>query len=59
VDVKQSVGRILRSAGGEPLVLDVLDEDRPILKRQFQKQKVFYEKSLQDGGLQATVLTMH
>lgn len=59
VDVKQSVGRILRSAGGEPLVLDVLDENRPILKRQFQKRKVFYEKSLQDGGLQARVLTMH
>lgn len=59
VDVKQSVGRILRSAGGNPLVLDVLDEDRPILKRQFQKRKVFYEKSLQDGGLQARVMMMH
>jgi superfamily II DNA or RNA helicase len=55
VDVKQSVGRILRSTGGEPLVLDVLDEDRPILKRQFLKRKGFYEKSLQDGGLQAIV----
>ena len=55
VDVKQSVGHILRSAGGEPLVLDVLDKDRPILKRQFQKRKAFYTKSLQDGGLQATI----
>ena len=56
VEVKQSVGRILRSPGGDPLVLDVIDEDRPIMKRQFKKRKVFYTKSLQEGGLQAIVI---
>lgn len=56
VEVKQAVGRILRSSEGDPLVLDVIDEDRPIMKRQFSKRKVFYTKPLQEGGLQAIVI---
>jgi superfamily II DNA or RNA helicase len=56
VDVKQSVGRILRSSGGDPLVLDVIDEDRAIMTRQFKKREQFYTKPLEDGGLQAIVI---
>lgn len=56
VDVKQSVGRILRSPGGQPLVVDIVDEDFPILRRQFQKRKRFYTLPLEDGGLNASVI---
>lgn len=56
VEVKQSVGRILRSPGGKPLVVDVVDEDMPILRRQFAKRKRFYTCALTDGGLDALLI---
>lgn len=56
IDVKQSVGRILRSPHGKPVVVDIVDEDRPMLKRQFNKRKQFYTKSLAEGGLNATLI---
>lgn len=55
IDVKQSVGRILRSSDGKPIVVDIVDDDRPMVKRQFQKRKQFYTKPLADGGLNATL----
>jgi superfamily II DNA or RNA helicase len=55
IDVKQSVGRILRSSDGKPVVVDIVDEDRPMIKRQFSKRKQFYTKPLADGGLNATL----
>jgi superfamily II DNA or RNA helicase len=56
VDVKQSVGRILRSPGGKPVVVDIVDDDIPILRRQFQKRKRLYTLKLEDGGLNATIV---
>lgn len=56
VEVKQSVGRILRSPGGNPLVVDIVDEDMPILRRQFGKRKRFYTSALADGGLDAVIV---
>lgn len=53
IDVKQSVGRILRSPDGNPIVVDIIDEDRPTLKRQFNQRKRFYTKPLAEGGLNA------
>lgn len=55
IDVKQSVGRILRSSDGKPVVVDIVDDDRPMMKRQFSKRKQFYTKPLADGGLNATL----
>lgn len=57
VEVKQSVGRILRAAGSfDPLVVDIVDLDKPILKRQFNKRKMFYTKALHEGGLAAALV---
>jgi superfamily II DNA or RNA helicase len=39
----------------EPVVVDIVDEDRPMIKRQFSKRKQFYTKPLADGGLNATL----
>lgn len=55
IDVKQSVGRILRCPGGNPIVVDIVDQHMPILKRQFSKRRTFYTSSLEDGGLNATI----
>jgi superfamily II DNA or RNA helicase len=55
LEVKQSIGRILRSPEGKPLVIDIVDEDRSVLKRQFSQRKRFYTKPLAEGGLNATL----
>ena len=55
LEVKQSVGRILRSIDGSPWVIDIVDDDRPILKRQFGHRRKFYTKPLAEGGLNATL----
>ena len=57
VDVKQSVGRILRSSTGShaPLVVDIVDLAIPMLQRQFGKRKRFYTNALKNGGLDAKV----
>ena len=58
-DVCQSIGRILRrtSSDGDhaPLVIDMVDSDRPILHRQFLKRKAYYLKSPSEGGLGASL----
>lgn len=58
LDVKQCVGRILRSTakGHRPLVVDVCDDDMPLLRRQFQRRMAFYRKPIEAGGLEATIL---
>jgi hypothetical protein len=58
LDVKQCVGRILRSTAKDhrPLVVDVCDEDMPLLRRQFQRRLAFYRKTIEAGGLEATIL---
>lgn len=55
VDVKQSVGRILRASGNRPLVVDIVDMQRFTLRRQFEKRKRFYTNPLDQDGLAATL----
>ena len=43
VDVRQAVGRILRKAGGEKLVIDIVDQ-HPIFERHWKKRKTWYNK---------------
>ena len=42
-DIEQSVGRILRTRGQNPIVVDIVDS-HDYLKRQWQKRKTFYKK---------------
>ena len=55
VDVKQSVGRILRASGNRPLVVDIVDMQRYTLRRQFEKRRKFYTNPLDQDGLAATL----
>lgn len=55
LDVKQSVGRILRSPDGNPILIDIIDRGRNLIERQFTERKKLYTKPLADGGLNATL----
>jgi len=43
VDVTQAVGRILRKADGEKLIIDIVDQ-HPIFERHWKKRKTWYNK---------------
>ena len=43
VDVIQAVGRILRKADGEKLIIDIVDQ-HPIFERHWKKRKTWYNK---------------
>ena len=43
VDVTQAVGRILRKANGEKLIIDIVDQ-HPIFERHWKKRKTWYNK---------------
>lgn len=42
-DIEQSVGRILRERGGQPVVVDIVDS-HDVFQRQWAKRRVFYKK---------------
>jgi hypothetical protein len=42
-DIEQSVGRILRAKGQNPIVVDIVDTHE-YLKRQFNTRRIFYKK---------------
>jgi superfamily II DNA or RNA helicase len=42
-DIEQSVGRILRAKGQNPIVVDILDSHE-YLKRQWNTRRLFYKK---------------
>jgi hypothetical protein len=44
-DVEQSVGRILRAKGQNPIVVDILDT-HDYLRRQWNTRKTFYRKCM-------------
>ena len=60
-EVCQSIGRILRTTNTDtsPLVVDIVDPDRPILYRQFLRRRAYYLKEPQDGGLGASLRFTH
>lgn len=43
-DIEQSVGRILRTKHGQPLVVDIVDQ-HDVFQRQFSKRMAFYRKN--------------
>jgi superfamily II DNA or RNA helicase len=43
VDVRQAVGRILRSVDGQKLVVDIIDQ-HPIFQRHWKKRRTWYNK---------------
>ncbi len=55
-DIRQSIGRIMRTPDTHALVFDIVDVMFPPLKRQALARRKWYLLPVSDGGLQATVV---